>query len=87
MAVVLAGVSPSTLQFVADALRTASAANSTLDLTKDSNRRRMNTAEEATQHTGRPAIRNSDGTSMTVAQIATATNLTVAQVTDIAGRL
>jgi hypothetical protein len=80
------GVNASTLQFVADALRTA-LIMPTLDLTKDGNRHKISTIDEALRTTGRPAIRNGDGTSLTIAQIATAANLTVAQVTDIAGRI
>lgn len=79
-----AGISPSTLQFVIAAFRTGLGGN--LDLTSTTNRRKMATDED--QHGyGKRAVRNGDGTSMTIAQIATAANLTTAQVIDIAGRI
>lgn len=74
-----------TLQFVADALRTMNSPIQ-LDLTKDADRRKHSTNDDILRN-GHRAIRNSDGTSLTIAQIAAASNLTVAQVTDIAGRI
>ena len=78
-------VSPSTLQFVIDALRTA--IGGSLDLTSDTNRRKLSTHRDRDTVAGHVAIRNGDGTGMTMAQIATAANLTTAQVQDIAGRI
>ena len=81
----LDGYSPSTLQFVADALRTQHAPS--LDLTMNIDRTKLHTYRDMLQKSGRPAIRNGDGTALTIAQIATAANLTVAQVTNLAGRV
>lgn len=78
-------VNASTLQFVADALRTMVIPPA--DLTTASGRGKLNTPADVSSKSGRPAIRNPDGTAMTVAQIAAAANLTVAQVTDLAGRV
>lgn len=78
------GISPSTLQFVIAAFRTGVGGN--LDMTSDSNRRKMGTDRDNHQF-GKPAVRNGDGTAMTIAQIASAANLTTAQVIDIAGRI
>ncbi len=83
---VLDGYDASRLQFVVDALRTASSPTQ-LDLTKETDRKKISTTNDILRSNGHVAIRNADGTSLTVAQIATAANLTVAQVTDIAGRL
>jgi hypothetical protein len=58
-----------------------------IDLTMTNHRKKISTNDDILQTNGRRAIRNADGTGMTLAQIATAANLTVAQVTDIAGRL
>lgn len=80
----LISISPFTLQFVLDSLRTAHVG--TLDLTSETNRKLLNTRRDKSI-VGKPAIRNGDGTAMTVAQIATAANLTVAQVNDLAGRI
>ena len=83
---VVDGYSPSTLQFVVDALRTMSTPTS-VDLTMESDRRKISTIQDTLRTNGRQAIRNADGTGMTIAQIATAANLTAAQVRDIAGRI
>jgi hypothetical protein len=69
------------LQFVSDALRSGVS----LDLTLEAHRKKLNT-ESDRGTSGHRAIRNSDGSSMTIAQIAAAANLTVAQVMTIAGR-
>lgn len=84
---VVDGYNASTLQFVVNALRTSTGSAAPLDLTKESDRKKINTDRDAVQKTGQLAIRNADGTPLTIAQIATAANLTVAQVTDIAGRI
>jgi hypothetical protein len=80
------GYDPSRLQFVVDALRTTTS-TPPLDLTQNSHRARMATDQDVSRKSSRPAVRNGDGTALTVAQIATAANLTVAQITDIFGRL
>jgi hypothetical protein len=85
MAVILP-TNASTLQFVADALRTAFSPTA-IDLTMEKDRKKIGTINDTLRSNGHIAIRNPDGTGMTIAQIATAANLTVAQVTDIAGRL
>jgi hypothetical protein len=82
---VVDGYSPSTLQFVADALRSVHAVPP--DLTTAAGRILLNSERDFSPKSGHRAIRNPDGTTLTLAQIATAANLTVAQVTDIAGRL
>ena len=71
---------------MADALRTMSSPTA-LDLTADGDRRKISTNRDLLRSNGHTAIRNSDGTGMTIAQIATAAGLTTAQVTDLAGRL
>jgi hypothetical protein len=82
---VLDGYDSSRLQFVADALRTSS--HMALDLAKESDRKKISTRDDILRSNGHIAVRNSDGTGMTIAQIATAANLTSAQVQDLAGRL
>ena len=82
---VVDGYNSSVLQFVVDALRTQHAPAA--DLTTASGRRMLHAETDRLVATGRPAIRNPNGTALTVAQIATAANLTSAQVQDIAGRL
>lgn len=57
-----------------------------LDLSVDDNRKRISTRRDRNT-AGKDAIRNGDGTALTIAQIAAAANLTTAQVTDIAGRI
>jgi hypothetical protein len=84
---VLDGYDSSRLQFVADALRTINMKMPNLDLTKENDRKKLSTISDTTANSGHAAVRNGDGTAMTVAQIATAANLTVAQVTDLLGRL
>jgi hypothetical protein len=79
---VLEGVNSSTLQFAVNAIRT----RAPLDLTVASNRSKINTDNDQHERGGR-AIRNPDGTALTFAQIAAATNLTVAQITALAGRV
>lgn len=83
---VLDGYNPVTLQFVADALRTFNAPKQNLDLTKDADRHLISTILDTTP-SGHESVRNADGTALTIAQIATAANLTSAQVQDIASRL
>jgi len=80
----LPDISPSTLQFVIAAVRTSFGGN--LDMSVASNRSKISTQDDR-HNFGKPAVRNPNGTAMTVAQIATATNLTTAQVTDILGRI
>jgi hypothetical protein len=80
------GYNPSTLQFVIDALRTASSPTS-IDLTTEIGRKKIATEKDVLQSNGHKAVRNNDGTGMTIAQIATAANMTTAQVTELAGRL
>ena len=77
-------LSPSTLQFVIAAFRTSLTGN--MDMSVNDNRRRIGTSDDRHQY-GKSAVRNPNGTAMTIAQIATAANLTTAQVTDIAGRV
>jgi hypothetical protein len=84
---VLDGYDSKRLQFVADALRTMNMAMPNLDLSKEGSRRAISTSADALRISGHAAVRNGDGTALTIAQIATAANLTVAQVTDLAGRL
>ncbi len=84
---VLDGYNPVTLQFVADALRTFNASKQNLDMTKDADRHLSSTVSDTIQSSGHESVRNGDGTALTIAQIATAANLTSAQVQDIAGRL
>lgn len=79
-------VNASTLQFVVDALRTATSPT-VVDLTMEKDRKKISTINDTLRSNGHGAIRNSDGTALTIAQIATAANLTTAQVTDIAGRI
>lgn len=79
------GVGPSTLQFVADALRTMNASEPALDMTKESNR--QNVGRGMLRSSGHAAVRNADGTALTIAQIATAANLTTDQVTEMANRV
>ena len=83
---VLDGYDANRLQFVVDALRTAQSPT-VVDLTMNRDRGKLATQDDYLRARGRPAIRNSDGTGMTYAQIATAAGLTTAQVQDIAGRL
>jgi hypothetical protein len=75
-------VNPFTLQFIIDALRTVG----NLDLTMDKDRRKLSTSGDRGA-LGHPAIRNPDGTALSVAQIAAAANVTTAIVMDIAGRI
>ena len=75
-----------TLQFVVDALRTM-VSPTAIDLTMDKDRKKISTNDDLLRTNGHRAIRNPDGTGMTIAQIATASGLTVAQVQDIAGRI
>ena len=82
---VLDGYDSSRLQFVVDALRTDG--SMPVDLTMESRRVKIGTNDDFLRRNGHRAVRNSDGTGMTIAQIATAANLTVAQVQDIAGRI
>jgi hypothetical protein len=82
----LDGYAPTTLQFVANALRTQLMNAPNLDLTTEGSRKKISTSSDRNR-SGQPAVRNGDGTALTIAQIATAANLTVAQVTDLAGRL
>jgi hypothetical protein len=83
---VLDSYDASRLQFVVDALRTMNSPT-TIDLTTNSGRQTVHTVNDILRTNGHKAIRNPDGTGMTIAQIATASGLTVAQVTDIAGRI
>lgn len=83
---VLDGYDSSRLQFVVDALRTMGSPTS-VDLTMEKDRKKIGTNDDALRSNGHRAIRNSDGTGMTIAQIATAAGLTSAQVLDLAGRL
>jgi hypothetical protein len=82
----LDGYDASRLQFVVDALRTFSSPTA-VDLTMEKDRKKIGTNDDQLRSNGHRAVRNSDGTGMTLAQIATSANLTVAQVTDIAGRI
>lgn len=82
----LSGYDSSRLQFVADALRTA-VSPTVLDLTMEVDRRKHSTNGDILRSNGHRAIRNSDATGMTIAQIATAANLTSAQVQDMVGRI
>jgi hypothetical protein len=84
---VVDGYDSARLQFVVDALRTVNMGAPNLDLTMESSRQRLSTNRDTIRASGHSAVRNGDGTAMTIAQIATAANLTVAQVTDIAGRI
>jgi len=77
-------MNPSTIQFVLDALRTLN--SPPLDLSKDENRRKMSRREEL-NYKGTGAIRNADGTSMSIAQIAFSSNLSFAQVTQLFGSI
>jgi hypothetical protein len=83
----LDGYDSSRLQFVADALRSAVGPMNPLDITIEVNRKKISSNDDQLRANGHRAIRNSDGTAMTIAQIATAANLTSAQVQDIAGRI
>jgi hypothetical protein len=83
---VLDGYDASRLQFVADALRTMSSPT-VVDLTTEVHRKKISTNDDTLRSNGHRAVRNSDGTGMTIAQIATAAGLTSAQVQDMAGRL
>jgi hypothetical protein len=82
----LDGYDANRIQFVVDALRTA-VSPTTIDLTMESSRKKIGTRDDILRSNGHIAVRNSDGTGLTYAQIATAANLTVAQVQDIAGRI
>lgn len=82
----LDGYDANRLQFVVDALRTASSPT-VLDLTMDADRRKHSSNSDILRSNGHRAVRNADSTGMTIAQIATASNLTSAQVQDIAGRI
>lgn len=82
----LDGYDTSRLQFVADALRTAISPTS-VDLTMETDRKKISTHNDFLRSNGHRAVRNSDGSGMTIAQIAAAANLTVAQVQDAAGRI
>lgn len=84
---VLDGYNPVTLQFVANALRTFDTPKQNLDLTNDADRHLISTVSDTIPASGHESVRNGDGTALTIAQIATAANLTSAQVQDIAGRL
>jgi hypothetical protein len=75
-------VNPFTLQFVIDALRTVG----NLDLTMIKDRKKLSTTDDRGL-LGHPAIRNPDGTALSIAQIAAAAGVTTAQVMDIAGRI
>lgn len=83
---VLDSIDAGRLQFVVDALRTA-VSPTQLDLTMNGDRQKVHTINDTLRSNGHKAIRNPDGTGMTLAQIATASGLTVAQVQDIAGRI
>lgn len=83
---VLDGYDSNRLQFVVDALRTMNSPTA-VDLTKVADRQRVGTNLDLLRTNGHVAIRNNDGTGMTIAQIATAANLTTAQVQDLAGRI
>lgn len=83
---VLDGYDPSRLQFVMDALRTASSPTA-IDLTQNAHRAKMSTNDDYLRTNGHRAVRNADGTGMTLAQIATAAGLTSVQVQDLAGRI
>jgi hypothetical protein len=80
------GFDQSRLQFVIDALRTMSSATA-IDLTTVKGRSVISTNDDLLRSNGHRAIRNNDGTGMTLAQIATASGLTAAQVLDLAGRV
>jgi len=82
----LDGYDASRLQFVVDALRTMSSPTQ-LDLTVERDRKKISTIDDTLRSNGHRAIRNADGTGMTIAQIATASGLTSAQVQDIVGRI
>jgi hypothetical protein len=84
---VVDGYDANRLQFVANALRTANMGTPNLDLTLAGARQAISTSIDTIRKSGQPAVRNGDGTALTIAQIATAANLTVTQVTDIAGRI
>jgi hypothetical protein len=82
----LDGYDASRLQFVVDALRTATSPTS-IDLTQENQRKKLSTNDDILRSNGHRAVRNVDGTGMTIAQIAAAAGLTSAQVQDIAGRI
>jgi hypothetical protein len=80
------GFDSSRLQFVIDAMRTMNSPTA-IDLTTVKGRITIGTNDDILRSNGHRAIRNSDGTGMTLAQIATASGLTAAQVLDLSGRL